>query len=202
MTAINVLVLPDRALMISDGAAYVDGKIVHRYHKVTALPHINAAIGIRGMRMVSTIVIDAISAGARSYDDLRARIVDLVRATFEPVAPIWQSKYGPDILDCEIIVAGWSESRGPAGFILATSDTNAAYGFPAWTVVDIPAAFFSPDNGELAGKFACPDFDDAMAIELIERQSAMRSNVGEFCQLTTVRQHGIEPRVLKNWKAV
>lgn len=204
MTAINVLVLPDRILMIADGRA-VDqhGRRIHSMSKVTPLPHLNAAVGIRGTRLVGSMVVDALMANARSFDDLRSRIVQIVKThIFAPCEAVWKAKFGPTVLDAEIVVGGWSENRGPAAFILATSNTNASSGVLAWRAVDIPAAFFSPDDGgALASQFAKADFSDDDAVDLIERQSQLRSDVGDFCQVTTIRKHAIETRILKRWSS-
>lgn len=204
MTALNVIIQADRVHLISDGAGTgADGKFAHLTHKVVPLPHLSAAVGVRGVQALRNASIDVVSACATSFDGLRANLGPTLRAAFEPHEAAWLKQFGPEFAKAEIVVAGWSERRGPTGFVLATSDTNAASGLPAWTPVDIPGAYFSPSNESLSAEFAPLqlDFDEARAVELIERQAALRSDVGGFVQISTVRRHAIESRILKNWIA-
>lgn len=215
MTAINVVLGRNAVHIISDGAAIdTGGRLAHLMHKVTPVPHLSAAIGVRGVRTTVSVVIDAVTAGATSYDDLHSRIVDILRGTFEPARLIWEAKFGPHVLRCDVIVAGWSEQhKGPHAFVVATSDANAAAGLPAWTVVEIAGTLLTPSDSKLAADFARLqlEFDDDAAIALITRQRAIAApspdnppapgpyGVGGFAQITTVGAHGIETRILKRW---
>jgi hypothetical protein len=204
MTALNVVCLADSVHLVSDGAACDgDGRLAALFHKVTPLPHLNLAIGVRGVRAAAIMAVDTISVGATSYDDLRSRVAKILKDYLGPVAPAWEKQLGQDALKFEVVVAGWSESRGPAAFVMATSDLNDAHGLPAWTPVDVPGAYFSPSNEQLSADFARIQlsFDDATAVELVRRQRAM-DRVGSFVQLTTVRREGIETRILKRWPDV
>jgi hypothetical protein len=151
-----------------------------------------------------------VSDGANSYDDLHENVVAILKANIEPVRSIWESKFGPDVMSAEIVVGGWSESRGrPHAFILATSETNAAYGIPAWKVTEIDGLLLSPSDQTLSADFAIiqSEFGSqfrARAVELVRRQRTVgeKPGVGAFVQITTVREHGIETRILKRWPDV
>lgn len=201
MTAVNVIVRADCVHVITDGAATDSrGRLVHLMQKATPLPHLRSVIAIRGNRALSSCIVDAVSTGGSSFDDIRRNLVPIVKAHFMPIAPIWKEQFGPDVLDSEVIVAGWSESRGPSAFALATSERNSLSGLPPWHPVDIGGAFLSPSDAKIAERFARLqlDFDDKLAVELIESQRAHRG-VGGFVQLTTVNEHSIETRILRRW---
>ncbi|WP_426611207.1 hypothetical protein [Bradyrhizobium sp. McL0616] len=80
---------------------------------------------------------------------------------------------------------------------------NAAYGLHPWKPYDITGTFYSPLSPDLAGDFARLqlEFDDRRAVALVDQQGRLRpQDVGGFVQLTTVREFGIETRILKRWK--
>lgn len=213
MTALNVVIGTDSAHLISDGAAIdpASGRLAHLIGKVTAHPHLAAAVGVRGSRMLASGINDAIASGASSYDELRSTIVPMLRQHLAPIAPIWEKQFGPNIMNAEIVVVGWSESVGPHAFVVATHSANADFGLPAWRVVELPGAYFSPSTESLATEFARiqMDFNDDTAAALVERQRSLkvtipgtrgdRHVVGGFVQVTTIRESGIESRIVKRW---
>lgn len=204
MTATNVILGLDAAHLVTDGAAIDSaGRLVHTVHKVTPLPHLNAAVAFRGARAVNSMALDAIAAGANSYDQLAATIDMLLREQFDQIAPVWKKQFGLHILDAEIVVAGWSESRGPHAYVMATTDKNKTFGLRAWRPIEIQGAFLAPSDNTLAADFAKLqiEFNDERVVELVHRQRTIgpMPGVGSFVQLTTVRKHGIESRILKRW---
>lgn len=213
MTALNVVIGTDSAHLISDGAAIdpASGRLAHLIGKVTAHPHLAAAVGVRGSRMLASGINDAIASGASSYDELRSTIVPMLRQHLAPIAPIWEKQFGPNIMSAEIVAVGWSESVGPHAFVVATHSANADFGLPAWRVVELPGAYFSPSNEQLANEFAevQTDFNDSAAVKLVEQQRSIRAQtpgtlskrctVGGFVQITTVRESSVEARIVKRW---
>jgi|HubBroStandDraft_4_1064222.scaffolds.fasta_scaffold04499_4 hypothetical protein len=211
MTAMNVVVQRDCVHLVTDGAA-VDSteRLAHLLHKVTPMPHLNAAIGVRASaRCTASVIVDAISSGAHSCDDLSTRIVEILRATIDPIRPIWEAKFGRSVLQADVIVAGWSETIGPHAYIVATGNHHGD-DMPAWTVLPIGGTFLTPTNTQLATDFSNLqlEFDDNAAVELVTRQRAiarqvstkkMPCGVGAFVQLCTVHETGIETRILKRW---
>jgi hypothetical protein len=209
MTATNVIVQRDSVHLVTDGAA-IDptGRLAHLLHKVTPIPHLNAAVAVRGTRNMASVVVDAISSGASSYDDLQKRIVDILRGTIDPIRPIWEAKFGRSVMQADVIVAGWS-GAGPHAYMLATGDHHGAQ-LAAWTPLEISGTFFTPTDTQLAADFARLqlEFDDNAAVELVTRQRAiarqvstkkMPCGVGAFVQLCTVHETGIETRILHRW---
>jgi hypothetical protein len=155
MTAINVVISSDAAHMISDGVAIDSiGRSVHPMQKVTPIAHLNAAVGVRGTRAAASAIVDAIQSGAVSYDHLHKHVADILRATIEPARAVWESKFGPHVLACDVIVAGWSETRGPHAYVVATSDANVAHGLPAFVPVEIAGMIFMPSDTRLTVDFA------------------------------------------------
>jgi hypothetical protein len=217
MTAINSVVLHDCVHLVSDGAATdPTGKLAHLIHKVTPIAHLNVAIGVRGTRTAASMIIDAIAAGASSYDELQSRIADILRSSIEPTRKVLEPQFGPHALACDVVVGGWSQTRGLHAYVIATSDANAAHGLRAWTPVEIAGTLFMPGDEPLTANFARLqlEFSDAKAIELVTRQRAMVAPsvndphvpgphaVGGFVQLTTVRRDSIETRILHRWPDV
>lgn len=214
MTAINLIVRSDSAVLISDGAAIkADGTLAHLMNKVVAYPHINAAVGIRGSLTATTIINSAINVNSRSYEDIRARAVDFIRHEFNAVRSALEKLFGSNALDADIVVAGWSErERRPGGFLLVTHNLYEQSGIRAWTPTDVSGVFLAPSNEHLQSEFSRIqiDLDDEMACGLIERQRdvvlprpgnlAAVPNVGGFVQLTTVHRDSIDTRIVRRFE--
>jgi hypothetical protein len=212
MTAINVIKQLDCVHIVSDGAVIrSDGRVDHFAQKVTIMPHLSAAVGIRGTPAAANF-INAEIAKATSYSNLKSTIVRSVRAVLDVMRPHMESQFGPHVLTAEIFVVGWSVD-GPDAFILNTSDLNKGSGVPAWTVVNIGGLCLGPSDSTIASDFSRlqVELTDDRLVELLHRQRELRNPlphdptkegpraIGGFAQLTSVRKDSITTRILKRW---
>jgi hypothetical protein len=202
MTALNAILRPDAAYLITDGETWEGRAGVPGYEaaprpKVLPLPHLNAALAIRGSGALLPI--------------LYSRIVHY-RSTFEEAAAflgtdLQDSVMGmrgkmPDLADHDVVLIGWPELRDGPECWLAVDHAN--WGPPAFEAIRV-SGLTSPDDGSLAARMGGrhvhgdPTFDPGTeAVALIEAQSAMPAAcVGAFVQLTTIRRDRIETRVVK-----
>ena len=111
MTAISIVLQKDRAHIISDGAVVNTGSGILEmlHHKVTPLPHLNAAVAGRGHPNVIGFLLTAIIGPAHSYDALLSNSAPRLRATIKSQRSALEQKLGSQYFEAEIYVAGWSE---------------------------------------------------------------------------------------------
>ncbi len=209
MTAVNVIVQTDRVHLVTDGAAIdATGKICTLRNKVAVHPHLSAAVAVNGTNVLHNIVA-AVTAEGSTYAEMRSTIVHRLREAMLPIRDAFVRTFGPHVLTGTVAVAGWGE-RGPEAYLIATGEFTPL--LPPWTVVDVPGMYYTPSDSTIESDFADLNvrFDDAAAIDLVSRQRTIIAPslgnwsapiVGGFCQLSTVRRHAIETRILKNWKA-
>ena len=211
MTAANIFIQQDAVHMVTDGAAVRDdGSIDHICPKVSIMPHIKAAVCVRGTPAALAIFCGEM-AKADSYDHLKAAITCIVKDAFDRYSPALAA-VNPNALTAEIFVAGWSEkSNSPDAYVMATTDFNQKI-FPAWKVVPLGGCIV-PGGADLERDFSSlpAEFDESRVIELVRRQRESRSpipgntshvppaGVGGFVQLTTVKRKSIETKILKRW---
>lgn len=169
MTALNVLVRPDAAVIVTDSKAVAPGQPPFDTAKVMPIPHMHLAIATRGPMESVIKVVGAVCVGAKNYDEARAFL---------------DQAYGQlGLAGVEIVVAGWG-SKGPAAFIV--SDTNTA-----GRVVDIERALVTPTvSPEAFDEFAADPI--AGMPKLLERQAAGNECVGGFMNVCQVGQTVIE----------
>jgi hypothetical protein len=201
LTAINVLKQKDAVHLVSDGAAYdAKKRLVSVGPKVFPLPHLNAAIGVRGPTVALPILVHFIGHGATSYDGLKRNIVGILKqAQANARTVLGQSVAGAAF---EVAIGGISETRGPDAYVVACNDQGVVspltqineLGFmPSTPGVD---AFIRTQNGKTID---AADF----GLNVIELQRAAKFDgvcgVGGFAQITTVRRTGIETKLLHRW---
>jgi hypothetical protein len=130
-------------------------------------------------------------------------------------APLFDECHlGPDF---EVIIAGWSDARGPEAYLLPTHDR---YGGRPFETVPLEGVTCFPNDEtvhpEIVKVLAGLQADDVdperhgLAIMEIQRAhpfvhegfSDRFCSVGGFAQLTTIRPDGIVSRILRRWPDV
>jgi len=203
MSAINVLIQTDRAHLYTDAAIYQpDGELVGIGPKVRMMPHINAAMAMRGAFLGLAPIAEELSA-APSFDALRAGIIDCLKKCAASYAHLLdQCSAGPDF---EVVIAGISETTGPSAYLVAS---HSRYGDP-WSIVDLSGLSLTPASDVVhQSVFAIADGRDADQLDpvadglaIMEVQRAERSGayVGGFAQLTTIDADGVHSRIIHRW---
>lgn len=192
--------------LFNDGALYGDElRLVDVAPKVFALPHINAAIGVRGPAMALPLLIHFVGEAATSYDDLKANIaVVLENARSNVLAVLDGCVLGPAF---DVVIGGFSATTGPDAYAIscdASGDLSPVteiphMGFMPGTVpaVDDFLTVLSFQGGEIEPK------DFGLHTMELQRTAYLRGEnacpVGGFCQMTTIRKSEIETKVLRRW---
>lgn len=203
MSAINVLLQSNAVHVFTDAAIYQpDGALVGIGPKQRLLPHLNAAMAMRGAYLGLAPIAEELSA-APSFDALREGVVPTLQACAEYYAHLLnQCAAGPDF---EIVVGGVSETTGPSAYIIASHNR---YGEP-WTILDLEGLSVTPANeavqrriSEIANGRAADDLDpavDGLAVLEAQRAGDAGAFVGGFAQLTTIDPAGLHSRILRRW---
>jgi len=168
MTALNVIITNEYAVIVSDTLARAAGNPDFHVAKVMPCPHMRLAVATRGRMDAISKVVGAISVGAFDFDSCRAFLAGAY------------SQLG--LNDVEIVVAGWSE-KGPAAFIISAANTNG-------TVMDIQHVLITPTvPKEVADAFSVDPI--GLMPDLLKSQ-ANSPDVGGFMNVCQVGEHVIE----------
>lgn len=212
MTAINILKQRDAVHILSDGAMWnAEGCVIANAPKCFQLPHVNAAVAIRGPALGLPMIAECMS-GFNGYDDMKRGAVDALHSAIDSIRAMTQH---PDLFgDVQLFVGGWSESTDSDAYTILTEPSS---GVPAWEVVSLAEHSFTPfdANGPVhhaiwdifAGRSVNeldPRVDGLAIMEAQRRHKAATSIgrvhvVGGFAQLTTVTAKSITTEILKRW---
>ena len=147
MSAFYCVAYGDRIELLTDGAIYADdGTLVGIHEKCFRSDYVPLAITGRGEWAVVSAFKNAIGtlSACGSFD-----------RTIELVAEFLNQKAAAGVpAPCEIVIAGISETDGPAIYYFATTDAYGLPGFEPWTLFDVGPEFgggSSLDESELAG---------------------------------------------------
>lgn len=169
MTAINVIVRPDAAIIVTDTRAVAPGKPSFDTAKVMPIPHMHLAVATRGPMDALMRVVGAICVGAKNYDEAR----DFLDQAYGQLG----------LAGVEIVVAGWG-SKGPAAFVISDVNTGGR-------AVDIAHVLVTPTvSPESFEEFAADPI--AGMPSLLERQAAGNECVGGHMLVTQVGRTVIE----------
>jgi hypothetical protein len=225
MAAINVIRQRQAVHILSDGA-FCDptGIVCEIGPNAFALPHLPAALAIRGSTHFMPFLVHRLSRECRSFDDMLGRIVPVaheVHVSF-PMA-FGTLGYGSIEPDFDIVAVGWSKSRGvPASYLVCSHDRAVAQGLAAtaWQLVELPDVLIAPPIAEKqisavgwevphSPESFRPDVDGVALLKVqrlsrrqLDVSSGMRGEVyvvGGFIQLTSVSAHGVSSDVLHWW---
>jgi len=225
MTAINVIRQRQAVHIISDGAfCDATGIICEIGPNAFALPHLPAAMAIRGSSHFMPFLVHRLSRECRSFDDMLTRIVPAaleVHASF-PMA-FGTLGYGSIEPDFDLVAVGWSKNRGaPASYLVSSHDRAVAPGLAAqaWQMTELPEVLIAPPIAEkqisavgwkvpYSAESFRPEIDglallktQRLSLRELEARSGMRGYVyvvGGFVQLTSVSSRGVSSDVLHWW---
>lgn len=126
MSAFYSLCYPDRVELLTDGAFYLeDGTLTKIMRKVWCSDNIPLAVTGRGSGAVEAFAIAIkLLSQCGSFDETLARTSEMLERR--------KPKGVPD--DCEIVIAGISETSGPSIWYFATADAYGIEGFEPWTL--------------------------------------------------------------------
>ncbi|SFU67785.1 MULTISPECIES: hypothetical protein [unclassified Methylobacterium] len=202
MTALNAILRPDAAYLITDGESRqslggLPGSELAPRPKVLPLPHMNAALASRGSAALLPILYSRIAHLRSTFEEAAAFLGTDLQDT---VTGMRQKM--PDLAMHDVVLIGWPESRDGPECWLAVD--HSKWGPPAFEAIRV-SGVVSPDDGSLAermgGREVLEDstFDpETESAALIEAQGAMPAGcVGAFVQLTTIRRDRIETRIVK-----
>lgn len=169
MTAINIVVTPDVALIVTDSRAVAPGRPNFDAPKVLPVPHMALAVATRGTMDSLMKATAAICVAARNFDEARAFL---------------DQAYGQlGLDDAEIFVAGIG-SNGPAAFVISKKNT-------AGKVTDIPYVVATPPvTGKSFDKFTDDPVANMPAL-LTQQAQDMGGRVGGFMNVTEIGRLGI-----------
>lgn len=208
MSAANVFLFVDRIVIWTDGASYdADGRLLSCHSKVGLLPHLNAALIVRGPILKGPLLTQQLG-GCGTFDELVSALPATIANAVLRHRHVWDLCTHGD--SYEVIVTGWSEERGqPESYRLksiAPDDVEA-----------LSAVSIAPANDRLIEKMQAefPGADDAIlgqldvGLRLIEMQRELRfpnvgshseiRGVGGFAQLTVIARDRIETAIVKRW---
>ena len=225
MAAINVIRQRQAVHIVSDGAfCDATGIVCEIGPNAFALPHLPAALAIRGSSHFMPFLVHRLSREARSFDDMLPKIVPAaleVHGSF-PMA-FGTLGYGTIEPDFDIVAVGWSKARdAPASYLVSSQDRPVAQGLAAkaWELVELPDVLIAPPIAEnqisavgwnvpYSPESFRPDVDGVALLKAqrlsrreLDPRSGMRGQVyvvGGFIQLTTVSSHGVNSDVLHWW---
>lgn len=125
MTAINVFLKRDTAVMMTDAAMYTsDGTVVGFGQKVVSMPSLSAAIAIRGNQKATALLAMELPFRFRSFDEMMAGCEEFLPDWFADNL-MWLAQGGQQ--DLQIVVAGISKD-GPAGFYFDSTEGGEGFG--------------------------------------------------------------------------
>jgi hypothetical protein len=202
MTAINILRQKHAVHLISDGASYDEHqRLVSAGPKVFALPHINAAIGIRGPTVALPLMAHFVGHAASSFDGLKSQIVSVLKNAFGLCGTVLDRAWSGS--NFEVVVGGISQRTGPDAYVVGCQGGE-------WSITDVPDIGFLPATpgtefyfaSKMLSKVSSTDDVDpsAFGIEVIEIQRGATSRVGSFAQLTSISSLGIETKIIRRWQ--
>ena len=220
MTAINVIRQAKAVHILSDGVfCNAEGVICELGPNVFSLPHLPAAIAIRGPTQFMPFLVHRLARECQSFDNLLAGIVPIALEVHISV-PMTLG-YGNVTPNFDLVVVGWSAKRNRAESFLVTSEHHVSENdHGAWRLVELPDVLITPPVGmaqiqflkwkvpESAEAFR-PDID---GIKLLEAQRLSQGSlslkypneefgfsVGGFIQLTSVCNRGVSSAILHRW---
>jgi hypothetical protein len=199
--------------MFTDGAHLeFDGRLSCRASKVFAMPHLNAALAVRGGKFMGMILADQIGRTEKTFDEMKSGILATTEAVEASVRPAWEKQHGKGVTEFDLFIAGISETTGPDSFLITNHNDYLSMGVTAWTLVDLGRVSLAPSTDVLHANWAAhmhsASFDIRAAISLMnEQRRTVWPNragidvhtVGCFAQLTTIQKGDISSRLFHRW---
>lgn len=191
MTAINIMLTPDGAYLFCDTKMNALGVPMGNAVKCLPIPHINAAIAIRGHNGILPIAL-AVAANCISFAEMRDRLGPTLREMREGGKR--GDAYGAVMEgDFDVFVIGHFNS--PVAFAVFSHDKH---GYPAWKVMEIPQGIVTPVIPERAMETISREREGVEAVMAIMAVQAdiRRDVVGGHIHVTIVAEDGIHTSTL------
>lgn len=131
MSAINVFVCDDLVHLITDGAGYLDGKLNAVVQKACILPHLNAAIAVRG----PLDILHQLNVLAACFPSIETMERELPRDL--PIIFGDRIDESPDHWHFDLVVAG-VQATGPFAWLISSLPRPE---HPAFELMSIPFAW-------------------------------------------------------------
>ena len=225
MTAINVIRQERAVHIISDGVFCDNTGIVCEIGpNAFALPHLPAALAIRGATHFMPFLVHRLSRECGSFDDVLTKIVRTAREVHLsfPMA-FGNLGYGTIEPDFDLVAVGWSKARGaPASYLVSSHDQRVTRELTVapWQLIELPDILIAPPIAEkqittagwkvpYSAETFRPDID---GVALLKAQRLSRREldprlgirgyihvVGGFIQVTSVTSRGICSNILHWW---
>lgn len=220
MTAINMIRQRGRAIMMTDSAGYDAGGIVRCfYQKAIAIPHLRAAIAVRGSGDAVALLAAAFGSRFSTFDELVTGGGTVAEEIYDRYFSIMTACGETEI---EVYLAGWSESRNRAEtyFAFSTASHNRLHlGVHAWTFHEADEFSVAPlpsdtllEQAGFRDRSASAVRPDAGGLKVMEAQRLMQVEpywlkgdqaecyiVGGFVTLTEITKSGVSQRVIHRW---
>jgi hypothetical protein len=224
MTAINVIRQREAVHVITDGV-FCDntGMVCEIAPNVFAMPHLAAALAIRGSTHFMPFLVHRLSRECRTFDDLVAKIVRTAREVHMSFPMAFGSlAYGAIVPDFDLVAVGWKTSGMAASYLISNHERiiSKEVTTSAWQLLELPEVLVAPPIDEAqviamrwqvpySGDTFRPAVDGVALLEaqrLTPRELDPRSGtrgfvhvVGGFAQVTSVTRHGVHSDVLRWW---
>lgn len=195
MSAIQVFLTKEAAILFSDGALYDNdnGNVITAITtKTHTLPHLNCVIASRGHSAFADDLAPRLGRTFRSFEDLVESLALSAEIAWDN-APEEVRAYG----GIELYAIGWSHERGRAEAYVVTNNPAYGGGWHAAEIKDYASAPAIP----LA---SMPDDPVTAAIGIAEQQRAYRDEdgnggVGGFLLMSSVSPIAIHEAVVHRW---
>lgn len=215
MTAVNTIIMSDRAHLYSDSCMYDENGTIHAFIcKTYAMPKLKAALSVRGLARIGATISFDIQRDFSTFDAFMEAKDEYIPRWF------WAATADMDALGltvADMYVVGWSEARDkPDGFYFTTATMECAPIMGNAMVAPMP----SPEEWEhlttLPGfdmQFPANFVPKAGGIALMQSQRRMkfppfgmaRSDtepkfmVGGHILHTEVSKQGVSQQVIHEW---
>jgi hypothetical protein len=203
MTAINVIRHPDAIYILTDGAGFgEDSQPSALVNKVFPLPHLNAALALRGQFPMLVVLASALSTVAiDTFDELKRLLPSIALQVASGLRPVMVS------VEFDLVVGGFSEASGSDSYGVFSHDRH---GLAPWKVHQFGEMSVAPQSDEVQAflwsfpeGMSAKDFTpevDGLALLNVQRATAEGGRImGGFAQLTKITRQGIGTRVLERW---
>lgn len=210
MSAVNALIYPDVALLLTDGATNVAGKIDRIGSKVHHFPHLNAALACTAaMPGVSWIIESYVGVCSVSFDDLTDTLPRAVEIGLQELAPELTSRGACDGA-FDILAVGLSDREGrfvgrvcsyEPGGKPTMRDAGPIYVQPFDRVLETRLEAFTLHPQDIAnlGPIHAPQ----RLLDVMEHQRKRAAEIGHviggFQQATILTRDNIHTRVVQRW---
>ena len=220
MTAINVIRQSSAVHILSDGASCnSEGIISELGPNAFALPHLPAALAVRGPTQFLPFLVHRLGRECQSFDDLLTRVVPVALEVHISI-PMTLG-YGEVRPDFDLVVVGWSSRRHRAeSFLISPERHIGEDDHKTWHLIELADVLIAPAvgvaqiqalNWKVPGSAEAfrPDTDGIKLLEA-QRFSQGRLNskspddnfgygVGGFIQRTSVSAEGVSSAILHRW---